>query len=63
MSAKRTFAIVFIGGFYSAFVSAALDGRWPSFSLPGFLIFVGGLAVLGGVFVGLQALFGSRRDH
>lgn len=45
-SKKRTFAVSFRCGFCSLLVGAALDGRWPDFSLLKWFVFVGGLALI-----------------
>lgn len=55
MSKKRTFAVVFISGFFSVFAFAALDDSWPNFSLLRFLGLVGGLAVIGLAGIGFES--------
>lgn len=62
MSKRRTFAVVFICGFFSMFGFAALDGSWPDFSLSSFLVFVGGLVVIGLGFIWLESMYESRKN-
>lgn len=63
MSKKRAFAIVFISGFFSMLAFAALDGRWPDFSLTGFLLFVGGLSVISLASIGIESMYESRKNR
>jgi len=63
MSKKRTFAVVFICGFFSIFASAGLDGSWPNFSMSGFLVFVGGLVVISLGFIWFESMYESRKNR
>jgi hypothetical protein len=63
MSKKRTFAVVFICGFFSLFSFAALDGNWPNFSVASFLVFVGGLVVIALGFIWLESMYESRKNR
>ena len=63
MSKKRTFAVVFICGFFSIFAFAALDGSWPSFSVSSFLVFVGGLVVISLSSIWFESLYESRKNR
>ncbi len=63
MSWKRTFAIVFVSGFFSVLVDAGLDGNWPNFSPSDFLIFVGGLVVISLAFIGFQSMYEARKNR
>ena len=63
MSKKRTFAVVFISGFFSVLAFAALDGSWPNFSLLGFLGLSSGLAVIGLAGIGFESRYESRKNR
>jgi hypothetical protein len=63
MSKKRTFAIVFVSGFFSVLIDAWLDGGWPDFSVSGFLVFVSGLVVISLAFIGFESMYESRKDR
>lgn len=60
---RRHFAIVFGGGLLWLVIDATHDGSWPNFSPASFLLYVGGLSVIGFAFAWLERWFLSRADE
>ena len=63
MSKTRISATVFFGGLLPVLAEAALDGSWPDVSLSGFLLLVGGLAVISLAVIGGQSMYRSRKNR
>ena len=63
MGLARSVASVVIGGFVLLLLDAALGGGWPSHSPGSWLLFAGGLVVIGLGFHVAETTYESRRKR